>query len=29
MIYTQIQAWLDQEDAMVRDCVRKYGCFLQ
>lgn len=25
----QIQAWLDQEDAMVRDCVRKHGCFLQ
>lgn len=29
MTDTQIQAWLDQEDAMVRDCVRKYGCFLQ
>jgi hypothetical protein len=25
----QIQAWLDQEDAMVRDCVREHGCFLQ
>ncbi|AKU18545.1 DUF4262 domain-containing protein [Luteipulveratus mongoliensis] len=24
----QEQAWLDQEDANVRDCVRTYGCFL-
>ncbi|KNX38862.1 DUF4262 domain-containing protein [Luteipulveratus halotolerans] len=25
----QVQAWLDQQDALVRDCVREFGCFLQ
>ncbi|CAG7570803.1 uncharacterized protein DUF4262 [Barrientosiimonas humi] len=29
MTDAQTQAWLDQEDAMVRDCVREHGCFLQ